>query len=304
MTPFLSIVIPTLNRRPTLERALPTLARQTYPSDSCEILLCDSGSTDGTRALVREMGLPNLRLIRGENRGRSGARNRGIREARGDIVLFTDADILADERLLEEHARLYRSTSRATATESGVCAVGCEVQVDSLEEYEVVRGHPEMGRHLHRKPTKETSWLFFLTGNASVPRNALFAAGLFDESFTGYGHEDLELGYRLRKIGLRIRYLPSAVNYHWHPVSLEDRCGRKELSGASTVRFYRKHRDPRIKLLLGVNPVSMLFHRLISRDGNLLRICRTRAKTSAVCREILLQHHYLTGVRSAMEGRS
>lgn len=293
MSPFVSIVIPTFNRGPTLEHVLPTLSRQTYPRDSHEILLCDAGSTDGTRELVDAMGIPNLRFLSGENRGRSGARNRGIREARGEIVLFTDADILADERLVEEHARLYRS-------ETGICAVGCEVQVDSLEEYVEVREHPEKGRRLHKRPKTETIWLYFLTGNASVPREALLEAGLFDEDFTGYGHEDLELGYRLQKMGLRIRYLPSAVNYHWHPVPFDERCKRKELSGASTVRFYRKHQDPRIKLLLGVNPVSMMLRRLISRDGRLLRICRRRATTSGLCREIVLQHHYLTGVKAAL----
>ena len=293
MSPFVSIVMPTLNRRPTLEHVLPTLSRQTYPMDSYEILLCDAGSTDGTDELVKSVGIPNLRLLMGENRGRSGARNRGIREARGEIVLFTDADILADEMLVEEHAGLYRS-------ETGVCAVGCEVQVDSLDEYAEVREHPERGRHLHKRPKTETIWLYFLTGNASVPREALLEAGLFEEDFTGYGHEDLELGYRLQKMGLRIRYLSSAVNYHWHPVPFDERCKRKELSGASTVRFYGKHRDPRIKLLLGVNPVSMLFHRLISRDGRLLRSCRKRAAGSAFCREIVLQHHYLTGVKAAL----
>ena len=293
MSPFVSIVIPTLNRGPALEHVLPTLARQTYPTDSCEILLCDAGSTDGTDDLVTSLGIPNLRFLPGENRGRSGARNRGIREARGEIVLFTDADILADEILVEEHARVYR-------TETGVCAVGCEVQVDSLEEYVDVREHPEKGRRLHKRPKTETIWLYFLTGNASVPREALLEAGLFDEDFTGYGHEDLELGYRLQKMGLRIRYLPSAVNYHWHPVPFDERCKRKELSGASTVRFYRKHQDPRIKLLLGVNPVSMLLHRLTSRDGRLLRSCRERAAGSRFCREIVLQHHYLTGVKAAL----
>ena len=293
MIPLLSIVVPTLNRGEALEHTLPTLAAQTYPSEAYEILLCDSGSTDGTRELVRRLRVPNLRYIRGENRGRAGARNVGIREARGEIILFTDADILANPDLVEEHARLY-------STESGVCAVGCEVQVDTLEEYGRVQARPKLGRHLHRRPTRETSWLFFLTGNASVPKCALFDAGLFDEDFIGYGHEDLELGYRLRRMGMRIRYLPGAINYHWHPVSLEERCARKELSGASTVRFYQKHRDPWIKLLLGVNPLTMTLHRLIAPDGRLMRTCRTHAISSVICREILLQHHYLTGVRSAL----
>ena len=96
MTPVISVVIPTFNRRETLERVLPLLANQTLPADQYELLLCDSGSTDGTAELLAELAIPNLRHIRPtENRGRSGARNAGIRGATGEFVLFTDADILA-----------------------------------------------------------------------------------------------------------------------------------------------------------------------------------------------------------------
>ena len=76
MNPVISVVIPTFNRRETLERVLPLLANQTLPADQYELLLCDSGSTDGTAELLAELAIPNLRHIRpAENRGRSGARN-------------------------------------------------------------------------------------------------------------------------------------------------------------------------------------------------------------------------------------
>ena len=95
MTPIISVVIPTFNRRETLAVVLPLLAKQTLPQEQYELLLCDSGSTDGTNELVAELAIPNLRHIKpAENRGRSGARNAGIREATGEFVLFTDADII------------------------------------------------------------------------------------------------------------------------------------------------------------------------------------------------------------------
>ena len=71
MTPVLSVVIPTFNRRETLEVVLPMLARQTLSLEQYELLLCDSGSTDGTAALVEELAIPNLRHLRlTENPGR------------------------------------------------------------------------------------------------------------------------------------------------------------------------------------------------------------------------------------------
>lgn len=296
MMPFVSIVIPTFNRRVTLEHVLPLLVKQTYPADMYEILLSDSGSTDGTREMVESMGIPNLRFISGENKGRAGARNRGINEAKGELVLFTDADILAEEGLVEAHARTHMA-------ESGIAMVGCEVQVNTLDEYNDVREHPERRRHLHGDTAKDTSWLFFLTGNASARREDLLKVGMFDEGFTGYGHEDLEFGYRLQKSGLKLRYNPAALNYHWHPVGFEERCSRKELSGASTVRFYRKHKDPAIKLLLGVNPLSLFLHRFISPDGWLLEKCRRKTDRPGIAREIVLQYHYITGVKRAFSGK-
>ena len=136
MTPIISVVIPTFNRRETLETVLPLLASQTLPADQYELLLCDSGSTDGTAELVADLNIPNLRhILPAENRGRSGARNAGIRAAIGEFVLFTDADIIPSPNLLAEHLRLHRAHPHSAV-------VGLEIQVDSVAEYEQVRDNP------------------------------------------------------------------------------------------------------------------------------------------------------------------
>lgn len=292
MAPLISVVIPTFNRRETLEKVLPLLARQTLPASEYELLLCDSGSTDGTLELVAELAIPNLRHIRpAENRGRSGARNAGIREATGDLVLFTDADILATPTLLEEHLKLHREKPRSAM-------VGLEVQVASLEEYEAVKDDPcGKGRHLHGAEGKPMTWLFFLTGNASVSRQALLDAGMFDESFTNYGHEDLELGYRLQKGGCRILYNPRAVNFHWHPVAFGNRCDNKRHSGVATRRFYNKHRDSSILLRLGINPLSLALHSLVRAVPAWREKLRSKEYQTGLGWHLTLQYYYLCGYR-------
>ena len=292
MTPFISVVIPTFNRRETLEQVLPLLAQQTLSNSQYELLLCDSGSTDGTLELVEKLAIPNLRhLCLTENRGRSGARNAGIRAALGEFVLFTDADILPSPNLLEEHLCLHRARSH--------CAVvGLEVQVDTLAEYEQVQDDPyDKGRHMHGRKDKQLSWLFFLTGNASAPRNALLNLGLFDENFTEYGHEDLELGYRLQKGGWPILYNARAVNYHWHPVSFEERCDKMLLSGVATRRFYKKYLNNTILLRLGVNPATLGLHSLISAQPAWREKVRSKAMQTGWGRDLTLQYYYLCGYR-------
>ncbi len=286
----ISVVIPTFQRADSLKVVLASLLEQSFDSSSYEILLCDAGSTDGTEELVEQLKDARIRFLPGPNTGRSGARNRGVREARGDLVLFTDADIIADPELLLSHQRFH-------AEFPGDAVVGCEIQVDSLDEYETFRQDPQ--RYARHKVERTTvPWHYFLTGNASARKADLLRVGCFDEGFTGYGHEDLELGYRLQKAGCRLHYNPHAINYHWHPVPFEEQCQKMFLAGKSTVKFYRKHKDLRIPLIMGMNPLSLAVHAMIPRGGWLYQRLEVWARSSGFGREILLQHHYVSGIRS------
>ena len=306
MTPEISVVMPTFNRCDTLAVVLPAILEQATRRPY-EVLLCDSGSTDGTAELVQRLQLdlakrpvaPVLKHLTGPNRGRSGARNMGINAARGRLILFVDADIIADPELLEQHARTHERHADAHPGGKPCAVVGREVQVDDLDEYQRVRGNRSLQRTLHPDERTHLSWLYFLTGNASVPLETFKAVGGFDEAFVGYGHEDLELGYRLEQAGITIRYQYSAINYHWHPVGFEERCQKMRLAGASTVRFYAKHRDPRIKLRLGWNPASMALHWVLAHLGFVRRWVEARVE-KRFWSELLLQYHYLTGLREAL----
>lgn len=286
----ISVVIPTYNRADSLAVVLPSLLDQAFPADLYEVLLCDAGSTDGTEELVAELNDSRLVFTPGPNTGRSGARNRGVKEARGELILFTDADIIAEPDLLQQHYEFHRRFP-------GDAVVGCEVQVDTLEQYAEYRLDPQTHAR-HRTTRKTVPWHYFLTGNASAAKVDLLRVGVFDENFTGYGHEDLELGYRLHKAGCTLHYNPYAVNYHWHPVPYEEQCEKMFLAGKSTVRFYRKHRDLRIPLIMGMNPLSLGVHFVLNHVEPLLSILERWAESSKLGREILLQYHYVSGIRS------
>lgn len=290
-----SIVIPSYNRCDSLKVVLPALAKQSYPADRYEIVLVDNGSTDGTDQLIKELKIPNLKFIKQANSGRSGARNRGIKEANGSIILFTDADIIADPNLVSCHVAFHK--------EKDPCAVvGCEIQVDTLEEYEEVKSHNLPRRTLHKDDKKVLPWYFFLTGNASVSKEALINVGMFDEEFTGYGHEDIELGYRLqKKLGLTIYYNPNAINYHWHPVPFEEKCNKMHLAGISTVRFYNKHRDFEIKLRLGFTPLSMFFYNSFPVEGKIMDFCKENKDKIHLCKDIILQKNYTEGIKEGLK---
>ena len=292
----ISVVIPTYNRLETLRHVIPTLLAQDLAEARFELLVCDSQSTDGTAEYLAQVASahPNVRHLPGAYSGRAAARNAGIEAAQGEVVVFNDADILASPDLLSRHLRRHQERS-------GIAVVGWEVQVKDLADYVYKRDRPDVRGSLHPPSRTRLSWLYFLTGNASVRRDDLLRAGGFDESFTGYGHEDLELGYRLEKAGLEIVYEPRAVNYHCQDVAHDDQKEKMKLAGRSTVRFYRKHPDFAVKLNLGMTPVSLGLHSLLTRAPIVLGYLDRRAGRSKFARDIVQQYYYVSGIKDALD---
>jgi GT2 family glycosyltransferase len=293
--PEISVVVPTYNRLSELEYVLPTLLAQDLAPSEFEVLVCDSMSTDGTKefmdaTIVRH---PNLRHLPGAYSGRAAARNAGIDAARGEVVLFNDSDIFASPDLLSQHLRHHRARKK-------VAVVGLEVQVKDRADYAYKLAHPESRGSLHKPTRKTLPWLYFLTGNASVRRADLLTVGRFDESFTGYGHEDLELGYRLEQAGITILYEPHAINYHCQDVPHEDQKEKMRLAGRSTVRFYRKHPDFAVRLNLGMTPVSLGLHSALTAMPGVLGFFERRADSSKFARDLVQQYHYVSGVKDAL----
>jgi len=295
----LSIVVPTYNRLDTLREVLPTLLQQTLSQEAYEILICDSNSTDGTAEYLAGVheDHPNVRHLPGSYTGRAMARNAGVVAAAGEVVLFNDSDILASSDLLEQHLQHHRQRKK-------IAVVGLEVQVKDLADYAYKRDNPQARGFLHPPSRKRLPWLYFLTGNASVRRDDLVRVGSFDESFTGYGHEDLELGYRLEKAGVKILYEPKAINYHCQDVPHDDQKEKMKLAGRSTVRFYLKHPDFAVKLNLGMTPLSLCAHSLLTRVPSVLGYLDRRASTSKFARDVIQQYYYVSGIKEALHDRA
>ncbi|HEY9706386.1 MAG TPA: galactosyltransferase-related protein, partial [Allocoleopsis sp.] len=104
---------------------------------------------------------------------------------------------------------------------------------------------------------------YFATGNVAIARSWLEEAGLFDTSFKQYGWEDLELGVRLKKLGLKLIKCPLAVGYHWHPAFTLDQIPKlidQEIQrGKMGVIFYQKHPTFAVKMMIQMT----IFHRIL-----------------------------------------
>jgi glycosyltransferase involved in cell wall biosynthesis len=297
-SPRISVVIPTYNRLDTLQYVIPALLAQELPPEQFEIIVADSLSSDGTADYLAGIAAtaPHLRHLPGPYTGRASARNAGIGAAAAPLVLFTDADIIASRDLLSRHLARHARPGGPRAV------VGLEVQVNSYDDYLRKSARPSARDELHPRSRKTLDWLYFLTGNASAPRAQLDRVGRFDEDFTGYGHEDLELGYRLKHAGVTLEYEPLAVNYHWHPVPFDEQQGRMELAGKSTVRFYRKHPTLGVQAKLGMTPLSLALHDVVERAPAIKMWIEKNAAKPGFARTLSFQYHYLTGVKAALRG--
>lgn len=214
-TPFLSVVIPTFNRKDSLRRTLDGLARQTYPADAFEAVVVSDGSTDGTDALLADFAATSrypLRPFTQANSGPARARNRGIDEARGEVVVFLDDDVEPAPEFLARHASHHNDDGQTVV----IAPMLPDPALRWQEPVWIAWEHAMLEKQYTAWRTGEWAGCgphHFYSGNASVRREHLRAVGGFDEQFPR--QEDVELAVRLeRERSVRFVYDPEAQGIH------------------------------------------------------------------------------------------
>jgi glycosyltransferase involved in cell wall biosynthesis len=220
-----SIIIPTYKRGDLLRSLLKSLAEQ-VPGRPFEVIVVNDGSDPDLATLEVEFSDLALRLVRlGENRGRSFARNEGVRRSTGGVIIFVDDDMTVNETFVEDHL----------AAHAGPAAVVIG-DVLSPPEY---RSHP-LARYVERqgihklKPGCKIPPKCVRTGNVSVSRQLFDKAGQFSETIWKYG-EDLDLGMKLAYAGADFKFAPGAKSYHHHPPDIDDMISKMQEYGRYTV---------------------------------------------------------------------
>ncbi len=221
-----TVVIPAYNAAATLPACLGALRSQTLPAD--EIIVVDDGSIDDTAEVARRMGAA---VSRQEHRGPAAARNVGIQLARGDIVLFTDADCEPVPDWLEQMVRPLadpgvagvKGVYRTRQTQVVARLAQCEF----AERYELLARQPAID--------------FVDTYAAAFRTSALRHIGGFDPRFTRANNEDSDLSYRLAEAGNRMVFNSRAAVYHRHPATWSRYLRLKVTRGYWRMMVYRLH---------------------------------------------------------------
>ncbi len=244
-----TIQLCTYNRSALLERVLDACFEQTTPRDDYEIVLVNDGSTDDTPAVIeraRRRATCAFVVVDQPNSGLAKGRNAGIARASGERIIFIDDDVLPLPNFVEEHLRTHAAQPQAIVR-------GGAINVESFDDLPVPLW-----------TIKDYSGNYFWTTNVSVPLATIREIGGFNESFSEYGWEDIDVGLRLRFRGTKAVFNPKALVYHWKPRprsgNVEKMIRQARAQARTAVQLARIHPHWRIYLATGMNPMQRAYH--------------------------------------------
>ena len=211
--PFVSIIIPSHNRPKCLQQCLAAITELDYARDKFEVIVVDDGSSTQLDPIVDLFSAKiNLHLLKQEHAGPARARNRGVKQAKGEFLAFTDDDC--------------RPTPGWLATLMHFLAI----KPDSMIGGEILNALPgnsfssasqALVSYLYfyyNKNSKEAH--FFTANNIALSKKCFLAVGGFDQEWGIAAAEDREFCDRWLLSGYQMTYAPEAVIYHAHPMSL------------------------------------------------------------------------------------
>lgn len=239
MTTRFSVVIPTYQRRDVVVSSVRALAAQ-EDAPPFEVVVVSDGSTDGTAEALRALATPfPLSVVEQPNAGRPAACNRGAGAAAGELLLFLDDDMEADNRLLAEHDRSHREGADAVIGH-------LPLHPDSPPGFlaEAVGTWAEQRREAIERRGGSVELADFVTGQMSIRRDVFLGVGGFDTYFTRpYGGEDLDLGRRLAAAGHTLAFNGDAISWQRYVVTPRQLLRQWRYFGRGAVLLARKHPD-------------------------------------------------------------
>ncbi|MHB1132133.1 MAG: glycosyltransferase family 2 protein [Chloroflexota bacterium] len=226
--PCYSVVVPAYNAADTLGACLEALLCQSLPRARYEVIVVDDGSSDATATVA---GRYPVRVLCQAHAGPAVARNRGARVAKGEYLLFTDADCAPAPTWLAEIVRPLEGDSRVAGVK-GVCRTAQAGLMARLGQVEL----EEKYARLRQKPCID----FVDTYSAAFRRDAFWEAGGFDPAFPEASNEDTALSFALAERGWRLVFNDRALVEHHQPDSLGAYLRRKWRHGYWRAPVYRR----------------------------------------------------------------
>lgn len=252
-----SVIVCTYNRCDSLKPTLRSLSKQSFPTEDYEIIVVDNNSTDNTKELVSSLmtSVPNLRYASERKQGANHARNRGIKEAGGNILAFTDDDVSADKDWIKELCAAFNEYPDASAVAGRAIPIFEGGRPSWLSD----RLLPYYGDTQFGSKMRYLKFPEFPFGlNMAFRRKCLQKVGFFNPKLGRIdtrllSHDEKETFYLMDRLQLKTLYTPHAVIRHMIPRARTRKrwlISRSYWQGASQVIFEQIHNpDHKLSLL-------------------------------------------------------
>jgi cellulose synthase/poly-beta-1,6-N-acetylglucosamine synthase-like glycosyltransferase len=230
--PYCSVIVPTYRRLRQLPPCLAGLASLDYPRDRYEVIVVDDGGQQvPERAIASLAEKVPVQVLHVSHRGPAAARNAGAARAKGALLAFTDDDCIPASNWLrtlaeslDHHSNDMIGGRTVNALEENIYSSASQLLIDYLYLY-------------YGQSTGDGR--FFTSSNLALPTQRFLDLGGFDASFPGAAGEDREFCDRWIHSGGAMRYVPEAMVYHAHQLSLRSFWQQHARYGRGAYRFHR-----------------------------------------------------------------
>ena len=246
--PTISVVSAVYNKQREIKYFIEALQRQSYKG-KFEVIFADDCSSDNTAGIIQQYASKDSRFKyfkTDTNAGQCGARNLGVKNAIGDILIIMDSDHIINADFLKEHAERHLNCVETDVVIGPYNIETGDVLPEKMLSFYVKNPQKVLLDMQLQEPSNVNSFVNCITRNFSIKRrflNTLNNQPLFDENFSytakpdsGFGWEDVEMGFRLYQKGVRIEFEPKAFSIHIsHPSTIPD-----NLKPLGSVKNFRK----------------------------------------------------------------
>ncbi|MEZ3178375.1 glycosyltransferase [Streptomyces pimonensis] len=231
VTEPVTVLVPAYNEAKCIENTVNSLMASEHP---IEVLVIDDGSTDGTARIVEAMGLPNVRVIRQLNAGKPAALNRGLANARYDIVVMMDGDTVFEPSTVRELVQPF-GDPRVGAVAGNAKVGNKDSLIGAWQHIEYV-----MGFNLDRRMYDILGCMPTIPGAVGAFRRSALEpiGGMSDDTLA----EDTDVTMALHRAGWRVVYAENARAWTEAPESVQQLWSQRYRWSYGTMQAIWKHR--------------------------------------------------------------